>query len=95
KISFGKSTLEVLYTPGHADGSVCLVNHEQSFVITGDVLFNGSIGRTDLLTGDFDILTESITQKLYSLPDNYIVYPGHGETTTIGNEKLSNPFIRG
>jgi hydroxyacylglutathione hydrolase len=92
---FGHSSLEVLYTPGHVDGSVCLVSHESRFVITGDVLFNGSIGRTDLPTGDFDLLAESITEKLYTIPDDYIAYPGHGPVTTIGDEKSENPFVRG
>jgi hydroxyacylglutathione hydrolase len=92
---FGNSSLEVRYTPGHVDGSVCLVNHENSFVISGDVLFNGSIGRTDLPTGDFDLLEESIREKLYTLPDNFVVYPGHGPSTTIGEEKMGNPFVKG
>lgn len=92
---FGNSSLEVLYTPGHVDGSVCLVNHENRFVITGDVLFNGSIGRTDLPTGDFSRLEESIKEKLYTLPADYFVHPGHGPATTIGEEKTGNPFVTG
>ena len=92
-LKYGGITLEVRYTPGHANGSICLVNHEQKFVIAGDVLFYGSIGRTDLPTGDFDILMESIQQKLFTLPDDYIVYPGHGPKTSIGYEKMSNPFL--
>lgn len=95
KIVFGNSTLEVLYTPGHVDGSVCLVSHAGRFVITGDVLFSGSIGRTDLPTGNFDLLEESIITKLYTLPDDYTIYPGHGPSTTIGEEKSGNPFVRG
>lgn len=94
-INFGNSVLEVLYTPGHVDGSICLVSHSDRFVITGDVLFNGSIGRTDLPTGNFEILEESITTKLYALPDDYTVYPGHGPATTIGDEKSGNLFVRG
>jgi glyoxylase-like metal-dependent hydrolase (beta-lactamase superfamily II) len=93
--SFGNAELEILYTPGHVDGSVCLANHENRFVITGDVLFNGSIGRTDLPTGDFDLLAQSITQKLYSLPDDFVAYPGHGPATTIGDEKFGNPYVMG
>lgn len=85
--------LRVLYTPGHADGSVCLVSDSQNFVITGDVLFQGSIGRTDLPTGDFDLLRQSIEQKLFMLPPDCIVYPGHGPETSIGYEKLNNPFL--
>jgi len=94
RISFGNSFVEVLYTPGHADGSVCLVNHAERYVIAGDVLFRDSIGRTDLPTGNFDVLYESITSKLFTLPDDYTVYPGHGPETTIGYEKMNNPFIR-
>ncbi|HPG32272.1 MAG: MBL fold metallo-hydrolase [Lentimicrobiaceae bacterium] len=93
-IRFGHSALEVRYTPGHADGSICLVNHAQKFVIAGDVLFYGSIGRTDLPSGDFDMLMKSIEEKLFTLDDNYTVYPGHGPSTTIGFEKRSNPFIQ-
>ncbi|MDY0344700.1 MAG: MBL fold metallo-hydrolase [Lentimicrobium sp.] len=93
EITFGQSTLEVRYTPGHADGSVCLVNHPQKFVIAGDVLFQTSIGRTDLPTGDFDTLMESIREKLFTLEDDYTVYPGHGPKTSIGFERQHNPFI--
>jgi hydroxyacylglutathione hydrolase len=92
-ISFGNSSVEVLYTPGHADGSVCFVNHENRYVVSGDVLFRDSIGRTDLPTGNFDVLRHSIVTKLFSLPDDYLVYPGHGPETTIGYEKLNNPFL--
>ena len=92
-IPFGESTVKILYTPGHADGSICLVNHADRYVITGDVLFRDSIGRTDLPTGNFDTLYQSITTKIFTLPDDYIVYPGHGPETTIGYEKLNNPFL--
>jgi len=85
--------LKVVYTPGHADGSICLINDKDGFVITGDVLFRESIGRTDLPTGNLDTLLESILLKLFTLPDKYIVYPGHGPATTIGFEKRNNPFI--
>lgn len=95
EVKFGNATLEVRYTPGHADGHVCLVNHQEKFVIVGDVLFNGSIGRTDLPTGDFDTLAQSIRTKLYTLPPDFIAYPGHGPHTTIEQEKNSNPFVRG
>jgi hydroxyacylglutathione hydrolase len=94
KVKFGKTELSVVYTPGHADGSVCFINYPQKFVITGDVLFRESIGRTDFPTGDFDVLMESIRTKLFVLDDDFIVYSGHGEETTIGYEKLNNPFIR-
>jgi glyoxylase-like metal-dependent hydrolase (beta-lactamase superfamily II) len=92
-LRYGNSSLEVLYTPGHADGSVCLVNHAERYVIAGDVLFRESIGRTDLPTGNFDTLYQSISTKLFSLPDDYLVYPGHGPETTIGYEKQNNPFL--
>ena len=92
-ISFGDSSVEVFYTPGHADGSVCFVNHKEKYVVSGDVLFRDSIGRTDLPTGNFDVLYQSIVTKLFTLPDDYIVYPGHGPETTIGYEKLNNPFL--
>ena len=94
KIKFGNSELGVVYTPGHADGSVCFINYPQKFVITGDVLFRESIGRTDFPTGDFDLLMESIRTKLFTLDDDFVVYSGHGEETTIGYEKMNNPFIR-
>jgi hydroxyacylglutathione hydrolase len=93
RVGYGNSTVEVLYTPGHADGSICLVNHAEKYVISGDVLFRDSIGRTDLPTGNFDILYNSITTRLFTLPDDYIVYPGHGPETSIGYEKLNNPFL--
>jgi glyoxylase-like metal-dependent hydrolase (beta-lactamase superfamily II) len=92
-IKFGNSRLKVLYTPGHANGSVCFYNEEQKFVIVGDVLFNQSIGRTDLPTGDFDLLNKSIEEELFTLPDDVIVYPGHGPETTIGFEKINNPYV--
>jgi glyoxylase-like metal-dependent hydrolase (beta-lactamase superfamily II) len=93
-INFGNSELEVRYTPGHADGSICLVNHAQKFIIAGDVLFYGSIGRTDLPTGDFDTLMDSIQTRLFVLDDDYTVYPGHGPKTSIGFERENNPFIQ-
>ena len=92
-ISFGKSNLKILYTPGHADGSICLYNEKQKFVIVGDVLFQGSIGRTDLPTGDFELLKTSIHKKLFTLEDEVRVIPGHGSETSIGFEKQSNPFV--
>lgn len=92
-VKFGNSTLEVLFTPGHAPGHVVFVNHEQQFVINGDVLFRGSIGRTDLPGGNHQTLINSIKNKLFSLPDDYVVHTGHGSTTTIGYEKKYNPFL--
>lgn len=85
---------EIRETPGHSPGSVVLINHLMKWVIAGDVLFQGSIGRTDLPGGNHDTLLKSISQQLYSLPDDYKVYPGHGLFTTIGYEKQNNPYIR-
>lgn len=93
-LGFGESKLEVLFTPGHAPGHICLYNKEESFIVSGDVLFNGSVGRTDLPGGDFDTLIESIKTKLMTLQDETIVYCGHGPSTSIGRERLSNPFLQ-
>ncbi|MBO0938396.1 MBL fold metallo-hydrolase [Fibrella sp. HMF5335] len=92
-IRFGKTELAVVETPGHAPGHVAFINHADRYVIGGDVLFNNSIGRTDLPFGDFDTLLQSIQTKFYTLPDDYIVYAGHMEPTTIGKEKRTNPFV--
>jgi glyoxylase-like metal-dependent hydrolase (beta-lactamase superfamily II) len=93
EIKFGHSSLKVLYTPGHADGSVCFYNENDRYVIVGDVLFQTSIGRTDLPTGNYDVLKQNITEKLFTLPNDVTVYPGHGPKTTIGFEKVNNPFL--
>lgn len=93
-IEFGNTTLDIIFTPGHAPGHVVFVHPPTNTCIGGDVLFQGSIGRTDLPGGDFDTLERSIQDKMYRLPDNTVVYPGHGPTTTIGQEKSSNPFVR-
>jgi hydroxyacylglutathione hydrolase len=94
-IRFGNSELEVIETPGHAAGSVCFISHSGRFVVTGDVLFHQSIGRTDLPTGDYDLLMKNIKEKLLTLPPDYKVYAGHGPETTIGYEAMSNPFLEG
>jgi hydroxyacylglutathione hydrolase len=94
EIRIGEDVLHVLFTPGHSPGSVSFYNKEEKFIISGDVLFNGSIGRTDLPGASFDILEESIRTKLYTLPEDVIVYPGHGESTTIGDERKTNPFVK-
>ena len=93
-IRFGESELKAVYTPGHVDGHLCFINYPQKFVITGDVLFKDSIGRTDFPTGDFDKLMESIHTQLFILEDDFKVYCGHGPETSIGYEKVNNPFIR-
>jgi len=84
----------VLHTPGHTPGSISLYLPLESSLIAGDTLFNGSVGRTDLPGGDPDRMARSIRAKLYVLPDDTIVFPGHGETTSIGHEKRHNPFVR-
>ncbi len=92
-INFGNSALEVRFVPGHCAGHIVLINHKNKFVINGDVLFRGSIGRTDLPGGDYNTLINNIKEELFSLTDDYTVYCGHGEKTTIGFEKDNNPFI--
>jgi hydroxyacylglutathione hydrolase len=91
-VQFGNTTLSVLFLPGHSPGHIGFYNHEQKIIISGDVLFERSIGRTDLPGGNFDTLIDSIHRKLFTLPDDVVVYPGHGRTTTVGEEKVSNPF---
>ncbi len=92
-VTFGNSTLEVLFVPGHAPGHIAFYNAFQKICIGGDVLFQGSIGRTDLPGGNFDTLIESIQTKLFPLDEEVVVYPGHGGSTTIGREKKYNPFL--
>lgn len=92
-IRFGRSELRVIETPGHADGSLCFISHDDRFIITGDVLFYQSIGRTDLPTGNYDLLIRNIREKILTLPHDYKVYPGHGPDTTVGFETYSNPFL--
>lgn len=93
-IKFGKSELKVLHTPGHSPGSLCLYSEEDRIVFVGDVLFKGSIGRTDLDYGDYDTLLGNIKSKLMTLPEETEVYSGHGPNTTIGREKNQNPFLK-
>lgn len=90
-ISFGEAEVRVIHTPGHSPGSISLVG--DGSVLTGDALFNQSIGRTDLPGGDFNTLVDSIRNRLFKLDDDIIVYPGHGPETSIGDEKLANPFV--
>lgn len=84
---------EILETPGHSPGSICFYCREQQFMISGDVLFEDSIGRTDLPGGDHNTLLNSIRTKLFTLPDEVVLHPGHGRSTTIGREKQYNPFF--
>lgn len=92
-IQFGNSSLDSLFTPGHSPGSLSFFSGEDRFLIGGDVLFQGSIGRTDLPGGDFDTLIRSIKTQLFPLGDDVKVYPGHGPATTIGAERQHNPFL--
>jgi hydroxyacylglutathione hydrolase len=92
-VTLGKDELKVLLAPGHSPGSICFYCEAQKFVIGGDVLFYESIGRTDLPGGDHHTLLHSIREKLFVLPDDVTVYPGHGTSTTIGHEKKYNPFL--
>ncbi|MCX6296593.1 MAG: MBL fold metallo-hydrolase [Bacteroidetes bacterium] len=92
-ISFGNSKLEILFTPGHSPGSLTYYNRADKFLIAGDVLFYGSIGRSDLPGGNHETLISSITNKLLPLGDDYKVYSGHGQVTTIGFERKHNPFL--
>ncbi|MBX2901833.1 MAG: MBL fold metallo-hydrolase [Cyclobacteriaceae bacterium] len=92
QITFGVTHLKILFLPGHAPGHVGFYNEATHSLLSGDVLFDGSIGRTDLPGGDFNTLLQSIRQKVFLLPDETTVYPGHGETTTVGKEKVTNPF---
>jgi hydroxyacylglutathione hydrolase len=93
-VRFGNSSLEIVFTPGHSPGSIAFYNKEQKFMIAGDVLFYGSIGRTDLPGGNFETLINSITSKLFPLGDDFKVYSGHGPETSIGFERKNNPFLK-
>ena len=93
-LKLGNIKLFQLFTPGHSPGSVSFYCKEANFVISGDALFKDSIGRTDLPQGDFNTLIKSIHTQLFTLSDNTIVYPGHGDPTQIGYEKLNNPFCK-
>jgi len=93
QIWIGEDFIQVLFTPGHSPGSISFYCPAQQFVISGDVLFKSSIGRTDLPGADYKTLISSITNNLLVLPDEVKVYPGHGQPTSIGEEKRNNPFI--
>ncbi len=92
-ISFGNTALELIFAPGHSPAHLCFYDVQNGIVIGGDVLFRGSIGRTDLPGGNHQQLLTNIEQKLFTLPDEVVVYPGHGPETTIGREKETNPFF--
>nr|MBU1327801.1 MBL fold metallo-hydrolase [Candidatus Omnitrophota bacterium] len=90
-LDIGKYNLEVIHTPGHTPGSICLKG--AGVILTGDTLFCQGIGRTDFTYGSEEDITSSIKEKLFTLDDDYVIYPGHGPSSTIGNEKINNPFI--
>ena len=92
-IRFGNSELTTILVPGHSPGSLTFHSSKDGFIISGDVLFKGSIGRTDLWGGNHDMLVAAIKDKILSLPDETIVYPGHGPSTTVVGEKFHNPFL--
>ncbi len=94
QLSLGNSLVKLLFTPGHSPGEYSLYFEDAGFCISGDVLFQKNIGRTDLWEGNYDLLIKSIKEKLFTLQDDVIVYSGHGENTTIGDEKLNNPFLK-
>ncbi|MCE2503042.1 MAG: MBL fold metallo-hydrolase [Chlorobi bacterium] len=92
-LRLGEMSFGVLHTPGHTEGSICLYGEERSIIFVGDVLFSGSVGRTDLPGGHHQRLTSSIREHLLPLPEKTRVYPGHGPATTIGVERETNPFV--
>lgn len=92
-LTLGETKIECRHVPGHCLGSMCYVLHGEEAVITGDALFQGSIGRTDLPGGNYLLLMEKIKSRLLTLPDDYVVLPGHGDTSTIGDERRFNGFL--
>tara|TARA_B100000795_G_scaffold175671_1_gene132721 strand:- start:485 stop:1123 length:639 start_codon:yes stop_codon:yes gene_type:complete len=93
-VKFGNSEFEIIFTPGHAPGHVCLVSKKENITLSADVLFHLSIGRTDLPMGDHETLLSSIREKLFTLDPEMVIYPGHGPKTSIGFEKANNPFLK-
>jgi glyoxylase-like metal-dependent hydrolase (beta-lactamase superfamily II) len=93
ELFLGKTKINFLFTPGHTAGEYCLYLEKEKICITGDVLFKEGIGRTDLWGGNYDVLIDSIETKLFTLPDDVMIYPGHGDVSTIGHEKQYNPFL--
>lgn len=93
-ISLGSSMFQIISCPGHSPDGICIYQPESNFLVSGDVLFEGSIGRTDLPGGNHDLLLKNIKEKLYILPDETLIFSGHGAITSIGHEKKYNPFVR-
>ena len=94
KFTFGESKLDVIFTPGHAPGHICFYSEKHNFIISGDVIFQMSIGRTDLPFGDFDTLIKSITEKIFPLPGQTQIHCGHGPSTVLNYEREHNPFLQ-
>lgn len=92
--TLGPFKMDLLHTPGHAPDHISIYFKEENILIAGDTLFKGSVGRTDLYKGDMELLAQSIREKIYSLPDETMVYPGHGPQTTVAEEKRTNPFVK-
>lgn len=95
KVRVGNTELQVLLTPGHSPGHISLLDQEGGYILSADVLFQGGIGRTDLPGADYDTLIKTIKEQLLPLGDHFVVYPGHGPATTIGDERWHNPFLQG
>lgn len=92
-VTFGNQQLKVLYTPGHCDGSICLYSADNNLIITGDLIFELSVGRSDLPTGNEALLQQSIREKILPLPDEVTILSGHGDPTTVGRERRGNPYL--
>ncbi|MBQ5993856.1 MAG: MBL fold metallo-hydrolase [Bacteroidales bacterium] len=92
-VTFGNQKLKVLYTPGHCDGSICLYSADNKLIITGDLIFELSVGRSDLPTGNEALLQQSIREKILPLPDEVTILSGHGGPTTVGRERRGNPYL--
>lgn len=93
-ISFGRYQLQVIYTPGHTKGGCCFYEANEKVCFTGDTLFQGGVGRTDLYGGDYTVLLHSIRERLKKLPDDVTIYPGHGSSSTMAAERKYNPFLK-
>lgn len=94
-ISFGKYSLKVIFTPGHTKGGCCFYEPSEKVCFTGDTLFRGGVGRTDLYGGNYGVLQHSIQERLHKLPDDVTIYPGHGPESTMAFERKNNPFLKG
>jgi glyoxylase-like metal-dependent hydrolase (beta-lactamase superfamily II) len=92
-IKVSGNEFKIIHTPGHSPGSICFVDEKEKVIFGGDTVFHGSVGRTDLWMGNMDVLLDSIQNKIFKYPDNFTIYPGHMEETTIGEEKEFNPFL--